>query len=86
VRCLWAYGTQVNCETDFVAVSAPFQKLVSELGMIIASSADVICVSPEDVPAEVRAHPPPLRPIPLHACSCWPFSCIFCGSKSLLSD
>ncbi|KXZ54174.1 hypothetical protein GPECTOR_5g270 [Gonium pectorale] len=45
---------EVNCETDFVAASEKFQALVNELGMIIAAT-DCICVSPEDVPAEVLA-------------------------------
>jgi elongation factor Ts len=31
------------------------QALVGELGMIIASSPDVLCVSPEEVPSEVLA-------------------------------
>ena len=44
---------EVNCETDFVAASEKFQALVNELGMIIAAT-DCICVSPEDVPEEVR--------------------------------
>ncbi|GLC37745.1 hypothetical protein PLESTB_001472500 [Pleodorina starrii] len=45
---------EVNCETDFVAASEKFQALVGELGMIIAAT-DCICVSPEDVPAELLA-------------------------------
>ncbi|PNH06607.1 Elongation factor Ts [Tetrabaena socialis] len=45
---------EVNCETDFVAASEKFTSLVGELGMIIAAT-DCICVSPEDVPAEVES-------------------------------
>ncbi|GIL70524.1 hypothetical protein Vretimale_3656 [Volvox reticuliferus] len=45
---------EVNCETDFVAASEKFQALVGELGMIIAAT-DCICVSPEDVPADLLA-------------------------------
>lgn len=46
---------EVNCETDFVAAGEKFQALISELGMIIAASPDVMVVSPDDVPAEVLA-------------------------------
>jgi hypothetical protein len=43
---------EVNCETDFVAASEQFQSLVSELGMIVAST-DVVCVSAEDMPGDL---------------------------------
>ncbi|KIY92799.1 elongation factor Ts [Monoraphidium neglectum] len=43
---------EVNCETDFVAASEQFQSLVSELGMIVAST-DVVCVSVDDMPGDL---------------------------------
>ncbi|KAI8466751.1 MAG: hypothetical protein J3K34DRAFT_53980 [Monoraphidium minutum] len=43
---------EVNCETDFVAASEQFQNLVSELGMIVAST-DVVCVSADDMPGDL---------------------------------
>lgn len=43
---------EVNCETDFVAASEQFQSLVSELGMIVAST-DVVCVSADDMPGDL---------------------------------
>ncbi|KAJ9518367.1 hypothetical protein QJQ45_010310 [Haematococcus lacustris] len=46
---------EVNCETDFVAAGDKFQSLVSELGMVAASCPDVVCVSADEVPAEVLA-------------------------------
>jgi elongation factor Ts len=45
---------EVNCETDFVAASDEFRKLCAELCMIAASS-DVVCVSAEEVPADLLA-------------------------------
>jgi elongation factor Ts len=43
---------EVNCETDFVARTEPFQHLVKEIAMHIAA-ADPRYLSREDVPAEV---------------------------------
>eukprot|EP00877_Chromochloris_zofingiensis_P012636 jgi/Chrzof1/7626/Cz02g30210.t1 len=45
---------EVNCETDFVAASDQFQQLVGEIAMVVASS-DAVCISAEDVPAELLA-------------------------------
>lgn len=42
---------EVNCETDFVAMSADFKTLVKDLCLHIAANKP-ICVSPEEVPAD----------------------------------
>jgi elongation factor Ts len=52
---------EVNCETDFVAASEQFQGLVSELGMIVAST-DVACVSADDMPADLLEKERQVRP------------------------
>jgi hypothetical protein len=44
---------EVNCETDFVAVSDKFQELVGAISMQIAASPSVDYVAAEDIPAEV---------------------------------
>ena len=43
---------EVNCETDFVARSEPFQTLVHEIALQIAASSPLF-VKPEDIPEEV---------------------------------
>jgi elongation factor Ts len=43
---------EVNCETDFVAKTDDFQKLIRELAMHIAAAAP-LAVRPEDIPGEV---------------------------------
>ena len=43
---------EVNCETDFVAKTAPFQELVRDLAMQVAASNPTY-VAREDVPGEV---------------------------------
>lgn len=43
---------EVNCETDFVAKTDDFKALVRDIGMHIAAASPV-CVSREDVPAEL---------------------------------
>ena len=43
---------EVNCETDFVARNADFQKFVKDIAMQVCS-ADPLYVSREEVPAEV---------------------------------
>lgn len=45
---------EVNCETDFVAMSADFKTLVKDLCLHIAANKP-ICVSPEEVPADTLA-------------------------------
>lgn len=45
---------EVNCETDFVAAGDAFTSLANELAMVVASS-DVVCVSADEVPADVLA-------------------------------
>eukprot|EP00879_Flechtneria_rotunda_P012753 GHRR01013317.1.p1 GENE.GHRR01013317.1~~GHRR01013317.1.p1 ORF type:complete len:992 (+),score=471.36 GHRR01013317.1:234-3209(+) len=45
---------EVNCETDFVAAGDKFTSLAGELAMVVASS-EVVCVSVDDMPAEVLA-------------------------------
>jgi elongation factor Ts len=43
---------ELNCETDFVAKTDDFQRLIREVAMHIAAAAP-IAVRPEDIPAEV---------------------------------
>jgi elongation factor Ts len=43
---------EVNCETDFVARTDEFQRLVKDLAMQVAAS-DPGYISPEDIPSEV---------------------------------
>ena len=45
---------EVNCETDFVAKGDAFNRLANELAMV-AASCDAVCVSIEEVPAEILA-------------------------------
>lgn len=45
---------EVNCETDFVAMSADFQTLVKDLCLHIAANKP-ICVNADEVPADVIA-------------------------------
>lgn len=44
---------EVNCETDFVAKSEPFQELVRNLSMQVAACLSVTYVSVFDIPDEV---------------------------------
>jgi elongation factor Ts len=44
---------EVNCETDFVARTEEFQKLVKELTLQIAAQAPR-WIAPEDVPEEIK--------------------------------
>ena len=44
---------EVNCETDFVAVSDGFQSLINGLAMQLAASPMVQYVAAEDIPASV---------------------------------
>ena len=45
---------EVNCETDFVARNADFQKLVRQIAMHIAAAAP-LAVRTEEIPADVAA-------------------------------
>jgi translation elongation factor EF-Ts len=45
---------EVNCETDFVAKGDAFIRLANELAMV-AASCDAVCVSIDEVPAEILA-------------------------------
>lgn len=44
---------EVNCETDFVARTDEFKRLVRDVAMHVAST-DPLCVAPEDIPQEAR--------------------------------
>src|SRR5512147_202227 len=46
---------EVNCETDFVARSAPFRTFAHEVALQIAASAPRY-LRPEDIPEEVLEH------------------------------
>src|SRR5512141_790518 len=46
---------EVNCETDFVARSAPFRTFAHEVALQIAASAPRY-LRPEEIPEEVLAH------------------------------
>ncbi len=46
---------EVNCETDFVARTEPFQQLVRDLAMQVAA-ASPLYVAKEDIPAAEIAH------------------------------
>jgi len=43
---------EVNCETDFVARTGDFRKLVEEVAMHIAAKPGTLCVGKDDVPPE----------------------------------
>jgi len=45
---------EVNSETDFVAQNAIFKEFTADVAMQIAANPSVICVSVDDVPADVR--------------------------------
>jgi len=47
---------EVNCETDFVARTDDFRRLVHELAMQVAATAP-ICISPEELPQEAKVNP-----------------------------
>ena len=45
---------EVNCETDFVARGEKFRALCQDMAMQIASNADVVAVSVDDIPERIK--------------------------------
>jgi len=46
---------EVNSETDFVAINAIFKEFASDVAMQIAANPSVVCVTKDEVPADVQA-------------------------------
>mmetsp|Transcript_95867 Transcript_95867/g.240268 ORF Transcript_95867/g.240268 Transcript_95867/m.240268 type:complete len:625 (+) Transcript_95867:67-1941(+) len=45
---------EVNSETDFVAINAIFKEFASDVAMQIAANPSVVCVTTDEVPADVK--------------------------------
>jgi len=45
---------EINSETDFVASNAIFKEFTSDVAMQIAANPDVVCITTDDVPADIK--------------------------------